>query len=194
MRREPKQIRSRQTVEAVLDAVIRILKKQGIRGVTTNRIADIAGVSIGSVYQYFPDKRAIFAALHDRHVEEIARLVESTLVAHADGSFEDLVRAMIEVLIDAHGSDPELHHLLMSQAPNGDGTQNLEKRLRNAFRLALASRKPAVSASRLEKILFVLPRMVETLAHGAAHDRPPRLSVAAAKEEAVRAVLAYLRS
>jgi AcrR family transcriptional regulator len=69
VRREPKQRRARETVEAVLDAVVRVLKKHGVDGVTTNRIADAAGVSIGSVYQYFPDKRAIFTALHDRHVE-----------------------------------------------------------------------------------------------------------------------------
>jgi AcrR family transcriptional regulator len=195
MRREPQQIRSRQTVEAVLDAVIRILKRVGTTGVTTNRIAEVAGVSIGSVYQYFPDKRAIFTALHDRHVEEVGRVIESTLVAHAAAPFEELVRALIEALIDAHGSDPELHHLLMSEVPDGGGgTRNLEKRLRGAFRLALAARKPALSASRLERMLFVLPRMVETLAHGASHDRPPRLSLVAAKDEAVRAVMAYLRA
>lgn len=66
VRRTPVQHRARQTVEAVLDAVVRVLKRHGVDGVTTNRIAVAAGVSIGSVYQYFPDKRAIYTALHDR--------------------------------------------------------------------------------------------------------------------------------
>ena len=61
-RREPKQRRSRETVEAVLEAVQRVLKRHGVEAITTNRIAEAAGVSIGSLYQYFPDKRAIFTA------------------------------------------------------------------------------------------------------------------------------------
>jgi AcrR family transcriptional regulator len=85
-RREPKQRRARQTVEAVLDAVVRILKREGVNAVTTNRIAEVAGVSIGSVYQYFPDKRAIFVALHERHIEQIDRVVEGKLFEHAESS------------------------------------------------------------------------------------------------------------
>src|SRR5580658_3884139 len=101
-RREPKQRRAHQTVEAVLDAVSRVLKREGVKAVTTNRIAEVAGVSIGSVYQYFPDKRAIFVALHERHIQEIDRLVEAKLVENATSSLEKLIRAMIEAMIDAH--------------------------------------------------------------------------------------------
>jgi AcrR family transcriptional regulator len=196
VRRQPKQRRSRQTVEAVLDAVLRVLKREGIGAVTTNRIAEVAGVSIGSVYQYFPDKRAIFTALHDRHVEQISRLVESTLVEHAASSLEDLIRALVEAMVEAHASDPELHELLMSEVPHGaDGARAFEVRLRGAFRLAISSRSEGRQTPRdLERSLFVIPHMVNALSHGAAFRRPPGLSLAAAKEEAVRAVLAYLRS
>jgi AcrR family transcriptional regulator len=195
-RRQPVQRRSRQTVEAVLDAVVRILKRDGIDGVTTNRIAEVAGVSIGSVYQYFPDKRAIYTALHDRHVEQISRVIESTLVEHAAAPFDELVRALVEALIDAHASDVELHQLMTTEVPHGgDGARALEVRLRNTFRLALSSRpRPTRTPRDLDRILFVLPHMVEALSHGAAYRRPPQLSLAAAKEEAVRAVLAYLQS
>jgi AcrR family transcriptional regulator len=196
VRRRPVQRRSRQTVEAVLDAVVHVLKREGIDGVTTNRIAEVAGVSIGSVYQYFPDKRAIFTALHDRHADAIGRLIESTLVEHAASSFEDLVRALVLALIEAHAADAELHELLATQVPHGaDGARDFETRLRGAFRLAISSRGPARRAPKdLERMLFVLPHMVEALAHGVALRRPPRLSLGAAKKEAVRAVLAYLRS
>ena len=108
VRRRPQQRRARDTVEAVLDAVIRLLKREGTAAITTNRIAEVAGVSIGSVYQYFPDKRAIFTALHTRHVEQIDRVIQSTLVNHAASSMEELLRAMIEAMIDAHTTDPEL--------------------------------------------------------------------------------------
>ncbi len=194
VRRAPQQRRARETVNAVLDAVVRILMRSGIEGVTTNRIAEVAGVSIGSVYQYFPDKRAIFTALHDRHVEQIARLIESTLVQHAAAPLEDLVRALLGALVEAHGVDPELHELLATEVPHGaGGARAFEERLRGAFRLAIASRTGEKhTPADLERILFVVPLMVEALAHGVVLRRPPRLSLSAAKEEAVRAVLAYL--
>lgn len=195
-RREPKQRRARETVTAVLDAVVRVLKKGGFAAVTTNRIAVSAGVSIGSVYQYFPDKRAIFTALHDRHAAAIGELIERTLAAHAGSPLEDLVRALIGALIDAHAVDPELHEILSSQVPHGEGgARTLEVRLRGALRLAVTSGKTSrLSPRDLERTLFVVPLLVEALAHGAAFKRPAALSLAAAKEEGVRAVMAYLRS
>jgi len=113
-RRLPKQRRARQTVDAVLDAVVWVLKREGFKAVTTNRLAEVAGVSIGSVYQYFPDKQAIFVALHQRHIEQIDRMVESKLIEHAASSLEELMRAMIEAMVDAHSADPELYELLAS--------------------------------------------------------------------------------
>src|SRR6516164_11651196 len=107
--RKPKQRRACQTVDAVLHAVVRVLKRDGFRSVTTNRIAEVAGVSIGSVYQYFPDKQAIFVALHKRHIEHIDRMVETTLIEHAASSLHDLMTAMIEAMIDAHAADPQLY-------------------------------------------------------------------------------------
>jgi len=195
-RRQPKQRRARQTVDAVLDAVVRVLKRDGFDAVTTNRIAEVAGVSIGSVYQYFPDKRAIFVALHQRHVDRIDRMVETRLVEHAASSLEDLVRAMVGGMIEAHETDPELHELLLTEVPHrADGTRDFAVRLHGAFRLAIASRQQELKKRRdLDKIVFVVTHMVEALSHGAVLRRPAGLSLEDAKEEVVRAVLAYLRA
>ena len=195
-RRRPKQRRARHTVEAVLDAVARILKREGVKAVTTNRIAEVAGVSIGSVYQYFPDKRAIFVSLHQRHIEEIDRLVETKLVENANSSLEELIRAMIEAMIDAHRPDPVLYELMFTEVPHrAQGTRDFAVRLHGAFRLAIAARAHELRKGRdLDKIVFVVTHMVESLSHGAVLRRPPGLSLADAKEEAVRAVLAYLKA
>ena len=195
-RRRPKQRRARQTVEAVLDAVMRIVKREGIKAVTTNRIAEVAGVSIGSVYQYFPDKRAIFIALHERHIQQIDRLVETKLVENAESPLDKLIRAMVEATIEAHETDPEFYGLLMAEVPHrAEGTRDFAVRLHGAFRLAISSRAHELRRRRsLDKIVFVVTHMVESLSHGAVLRRPPGLSLAAAKEEAVRAVLAYLRA
>jgi AcrR family transcriptional regulator len=196
VRRRPKQRRARQTVDAILEAVVKLLKRSGSRAITTNRIAEVAGVSIGSVYEYFPDKRAIFAALHQRHVDEIDRMVQGKLVEHAASSLEDFVRAMIEAMVEAHTGEPELYELLLTQVPHkADGTREFAVRLHGAFRLAIASRAHELKKQRdLDKAVFVVTHMIEALSHGVMLRRPPGLSLADAKEEAARAVLVYLRA
>jgi AcrR family transcriptional regulator len=190
-RREPKQRRARLTVEAVLDAVTRILKRDGVSAVTTNRIAEVAGVSIGSVYQYFPDKQAIFVALHRRHVEQMLRVVEETLVRHAAAPLAPAVRALVDAMVDVHAADAELHELLWQEVPHrAAGAPELEARLRGAWRLAIASR---VRTRDVDRMAFLLSHLVPALTH-AVLARPPQVSARAAKDEAVRAVLAYLRS
>lgn len=194
VRRLPRQMRAHETVAAVLEAVVRILKRDGIEAVTTNRVADVAGVSVGTVYQYFADKRAIFAALHDRHSEQMGELVERTIFAYASAPLEELMRAIVDALVDAHAVDPELHELLASEVPHGArGAHAFEARLAAAFRIALAARREELPpATDLERLLFVVPVVVDALAHAAALSRPRTLSQAAAKEEAVQATLRCL--
>lgn len=196
VRRRPRQRRARETFESVLDAAIRILKREGSGAMTTNRIAEIAGVSIGSVYQYFPDKRAIFAALHDRHINQIDRMIQSTLVEHATSSLEELMRAIIERMVEAHATDPELSELLLSEVPHGaDGSRGFSVRLHGAFLLAISSRARELKKGRdLDSVVFVVTHMVDALSHGAVLSRPAPLSLQAAKEEVIGAVLAYLRA
>lgn len=195
-RRRPQQLRSRQTLEAVLDAVIRVLKREGLKAATTNHIAEVAGVSIGSLYQYFPDKQAIFVALHQRHIEQIDAMVAATLLKHAASSLDTLVRAMIEAMVEAHTADPELWEVLHTQVPDrAEGTPAFAVRLHGAFRLAISARAHELKPGReIDKAVFIVAEMVDSLSHAAVLRRPSRLSLAAAKDEAVRAVLAYLHS
>jgi AcrR family transcriptional regulator len=200
-RRNPRQDRARQTVEAILDAVARILKREGFAAITTNHIAEVAGVSIGSLYQYFPDKSAIFVALHERHIEEIDRVIQAALVENVSSSLESLISAIVDAMIDAHVNDPELYELLATEVPHrADGMQPFSVRLHDAFKLAIASRThelgpAALKKSRnLDKLVFVFTHMVESLSHGALFRRPPNLSLSEAKSEAVRAILAYLHA
>jgi AcrR family transcriptional regulator len=180
----------------MLEAVVRIIKAKGIKAVTTNRVAEVAGVSIGSLYQYFPDKRAIFIALHQRHMEEIDRLVNRTLAGHAHSSLDKLIHAIVDAMVDAHATDPELHGVMFSEIPHRpEGTQDFAVRLHGSFRLAISSKARELKRGRdLDKLAFVVAHMVDSLAHGAVLRRPPGVSLTAAKEEAVRAILAYLRA
>jgi AcrR family transcriptional regulator len=195
-RRRPQQPRAHATVNAVLDPVARVLKRKGAAGVTTNRIAELAGVSIGSVYQYFPDKLSIFVALRERHVEQMARLVEGKLVELAKSDLESLITGLVDAMLEAHTLDPGLHELLLSQLPRDGGDHGgFGSRVKNVFRLAVSSHADDFEEPLpLERIAFVLSQIVEALAHGAVLRRPASLSLAVAKEESVRAVLAYLRA
>jgi AcrR family transcriptional regulator len=193
-RRKPQQHRAQQTVEAILDAVIRILRRGDLDSLTTNHIADVAGVSIGSVYQYFPDKRAIYAALHERHVAEIDRVLGAALVRHAASSLDELIRGLMEAMIDAHTADPALYEVLSTQIPHRPGASlDFALRLHGAFCLALSSHAADLPLHRsLDLTTFVVAHMIDSLCHGAVLRRPPGITLQAAHEEAIRAVLAYL--
>jgi len=185
-RRRPKQQRARQTVETVLQGAVRVLARDGLDGVTTNRIAEAAGVSIGSLYQYFPDKRAIFLALHERHAQRVQRVIQRTLDAHAAAPLEPLIVALMDGLFDEHAADPRELHALLDQQDDGS------RGLRQALGEVLVSRPPE-PALPPEKVQFVIPAMMDVLVHEAVLS-PPGCALAAAKMEASRAVISYLRA
>jgi AcrR family transcriptional regulator len=192
-RREPKQQRSRQTVDFVLEAVQLVVKRHGTRAITTNRIAEAAGVSIGSLYQYFPDKRAIFTALHDRHVEDVRQVIERTTAACASAPLEEFTRELVQGLVNVHAESAELHELVSSAVP--ESALGFKNALRHTFgRVLSRADQERYSLDETERMLFVLPRMVESLVHGAAHQSRAALSCDGAGNEAIRAVLVYVNS
>ena len=191
-RREPKQQRSRQTVEAVLEAVQLVLKRHGAEAITTNRIADAAGVSIGSLYQYFPDKQAIFMALHDRHVDGVQHVIERTMTDCASASLDEFARELVERLANVHLEDAELHEIVSAAVPGeADGFQ---RALRATFWQVISpGKQDRYTAEETERMLFVLPHMVEILVHGVAHQKQAITRVRA-KDEAIRTIAFYLDS
>lgn len=119
-RRKPAQARSRQTVESILVAAARVFAASGYAGATTNHIAEEAGVSVGSLYEYFPNKDAILAALLEAHVrdgEEILSKVGEA-AAHSRGAdVRTVVRLFVEAMVDLHARDRALHRVLFEEAP-----------------------------------------------------------------------------
>jgi AcrR family transcriptional regulator len=196
-RREPRQTRSRETVDAVLEAVPRVLKRHGARAITTNRIAEAAGVSIGSLYQYFPDKRAIFTALHDRHVDDVRHVLERTMVDCASASLEDFTRELVERLANVHAEDADLHEIVAGAVP--ETNHGFKSALESVFEKVISRAEQEgygarYGADEANRMLFVLPHLVEALVHGVAHQKRALISRDAAKDEAIRTVLVYLKS
>jgi len=161
VRREPRQQRSRQTVNTMLDAVTVVLKRHGPDGVTTNRISEVAGFSIGSLYQYFPDKQAIYRALHERHVDDVRAAITRALAENASGSLEGFTRTLVERLVNVHAADPQLHQLITALVP--EGPAEFRSALSEIFEQVVV---PADDETR--RILFVLSGLIESLVHGLA--------------------------
>ena len=115
-RKRPKQERSRATVEAILEAAARILVQEGLQQATTNRIAEVAGVSIGSLYQYFPNKESLVRALLEQHVEEaLAQRPEA--LRHNDLPLRERIRLAVEWHLAVHAASPALHQALTACVP-----------------------------------------------------------------------------
>jgi AcrR family transcriptional regulator len=110
-RRLPVQERSRATVDAILEASARILRKDGLNGLNTNRVADIAGVSVGTLYGYFPDKSAILVALARR----IFAQDDIKLKAALEEGGARPVRALVRTLLACHANERALRRIVMSQ-------------------------------------------------------------------------------
>jgi AcrR family transcriptional regulator len=196
IRRVPMQMRAQVTVEAMLDSAIRLLKHEGASSITTNRIAETAGVSIGSVYQYFPNKRAIFIALHERHIRQVDRVLAQCLRTGDDAALEEIIASLLLCMIQLHDADPELSVLLQTEVPHSaEGTLGLSVRLYEPLRKMLASRPRELDpAGNLDMQSFFLSNMIETFGHAIVLHRPPGLSRARAKAETLKAILGYLKS
>jgi AcrR family transcriptional regulator len=195
-RRVPTQQRAQVTVEAMLDAAIKLLKRGGASSITTNRIAETAGVSIGSVYQYFPNKRAIFIALHERHIVQVDSMIRRCMTNGADATLDEFISLLIAGMIELHRADPELSELLQAEVPHrAEGTRDFSVRLHGNFRKALAAHSKELGRKiDLDMQAFFLSNMVDSLGHAIVLRRPSGFSVSRMRAEMQRAILAYLRS
>ena len=134
-RKQPRQARSIETRQRVLDAAAHIFSVHGYAAGTTNRIAAAADMSIGSLYQYFPNKDAIVSALTDAHVDAGAALLAQRAAAGLPAGLTDTLRLFVRATIDNHRSDPALHRVLFEEAPRSPA---LLARLREAEQRAIA--------------------------------------------------------
>lgn len=169
-RKNASQERSRATVDALVEATARILVKEGYDKASTNRIAEAAGVSVGSLYQYFPSKEALVVAVIDRHNQETMRLVRSALNEVAGQPVERVIRKMVAVAIQAHRINPKLHRVLTEQIPRTGQLENVEAFNReyfSLFRNYLDSCSDALRPKDLGLATYVCVASMEAVAHNA---------------------------
>ena len=116
-RKQPKQARSRELVRAVLQAAARVFDREGLHA-TTNRIAEEAGVSIGSLYQYFPNKETLLHALAESHLDRARASLGAALTeAQSAESLEEALRYLVIAIATEHQNHPSTQALMRDIAP-----------------------------------------------------------------------------
>lgn len=192
VRKEPQQARSRATVEAVVQAGARILSEQGWAGFTTNKVAEAAGVSIGSLYQYFPDKISLVGAIRRNHIEDSLAAVRN---AQADGRpVAEFVEALVSNLIEAHSIHPGLHRVLLDEAPGleayRDQNSLIEAQYLSLYAEAVATYRPHETEAAAAIRGLVISDTIDGVIHNAARRgtlREPQI-----RNELVRMIISYL--
>jgi AcrR family transcriptional regulator len=169
-RKRASQHRSRATVDALVEATARILVREGFDRASTNRIAQVAGVSIGSLYQYFPGKEALVAAVIERHNREIMQTVRGELAEVLAKPVDEAVRKLVGVAVAAHRVDPKLHRVLAEQIPRVRPLERLETfNTENyaLFKCYLEKHRGELRVTDLDLAAFVCVTSIEALTHNA---------------------------
>ena len=192
-RKLPRQERSQATVEAILTAAAHILSEEGYGRFTTNRVAELAGVSIGSLYQYFPNKEALIFALGEHHANEMAQLAQHHLGGLEDNSLVAVLGQIIKAVLAAHAVNPQLHRVLHEQIPRSDVMRQLDDaKMETMLRSFMAQRSSQLQPENLDLTVFIVGRTIKALIYGAVVDRPEFLNNGELECEIMTMLSAYL--
>lgn len=160
-RKSPVQARSAVTVEALYAAAIQVLIQDGLSRCTTTRIAERAGASVGSLYQYYPNRDALLAAVLEKHLEGIAAAVERTCHEHRGKRLSEMAAAFVVAFLAAKLRDPKEAKALYAVAEERGGAV-LAARMRSRIVAAVAAMLASAPDARFDD-----PAMVATIALGA---------------------------
>ena len=194
--RTPRQERSRHTVECVLAAAAQVFAQQGYANTTTNHIAARAGVSIGSLYQYFPSKDAVLVALAERHVERAFATVMEQVRAKRTAPIPEFLRVLVDTMVAAHEMEPRLHRVIFEEASLDEGFRRrldeLDARAMAVARELIDERIAELAVQNPEMASFIVVQVLEGLTHAMVMRHPKVLRSAEFRDEFVRLLECYL--
>jgi AcrR family transcriptional regulator len=189
MRKAPRQARSKALVEAIIQAGARVLGDQGWAGFTTNKVAEAAGVSIGSLYQYFPDKRTLIEAVRQHHFDDMLRVIRRAM--EGEKAFNAFAGRLVDGMIDVHLTHAALHRVMLDEVPGHRGTRAAYDSFRTEYLSGYAQAiAPYRKDSEREAVAEVLSAAVEGVIHSAA--RAGRLEAPELRRELVGLISGYL--
>jgi AcrR family transcriptional regulator len=194
-RKAPRQSRSQATVTAILDATAHILIERGFAAASTNAVAERAGVSVGSLYQYFPNKDALVSALRARHGEQMMAVILRALTKAMDATLIDALTGLIEATVEAHRVDADLHRVLEQQLGDMEVDDHHDEYLgvmEDRIVALLARHRDEITAPDLKLAAFMLMHAAHGLIHAAVLQRPKGTSLKHATQEIIAMLTAYL--
>jgi AcrR family transcriptional regulator len=168
-RKKPAQTRSKQTVDALVTAAARILERDGYARANVNRIAAKAGVSVGSLYQYFPTKEALAAAVARKLSDDMLAVFRDGLAETALLPFEETIRAVAMRTVRAFRVNPRLRDVITSELPeNALASTDFDRELAKAIEAYLAFHRDRVRPTNLALAVAIVMAAVEGAAKAAA--------------------------
>jgi AcrR family transcriptional regulator len=176
-RKSPVQARSAASVDAILEATVQVLLQVGKEQTTTTRVALRAGVSVGTLYQYFPNKSSLLQAVLRRHMEEVTNAIELVCKEQRGGTLRQMVTALITAFLEAKMRDAKTSVALYSVSSDVDGARIVQQ-------MGLRSNKAIVRmlASSSEP-LTTEPQLVASMLQGAMVGISRRMLESSAPEE-----------
>lgn len=150
-RKQPRQARSQVTVDAVFEATIQVLLSDGPRRLTTTRVADRAGVSVGTLYQYYPNKQALLYAVLQRHLTRVGDTVEAAARAMHHDRLSVMVAAVVEAFVRAKTERIDEACALYGVAGELDSTE-LVKAVGRRNRAAISAMLATASDARFDDL------------------------------------------
>jgi AcrR family transcriptional regulator len=193
-RRKPRQVRAELTRERILAAAAHVFTEHGYAAGTTNRIAEHARISIGSLYQYFPNKDAILAELLVRHIDR-GTWTQADQLDLSAGSLEATVRALVRDAIDNHSDDPQLLRIMIEEASFSQELLDAidrHGRIRVGQLRDLLTRHPDVHVRDVDTAAELILFTVEMNTHKLMAD-PRTIAIETFERELVDMVTRYLR-
>jgi AcrR family transcriptional regulator len=192
MRKQPRQARSRATVEAILDAGAQVLGRQGWAGFTTNEVAEASGVSIGSLYQYFPNKLVLIEAITRRHFDDVLAVLRT--IDDDTMPLSQRVDRLVHGMIAIHSANPALHRALLEDAPSSKALQSAHDLFETEYLRRYEALVASAGGRRKRVADQAAAQVLSAAVAGAIHDAARRgtLTTPAMKQELVELVCAYL--
>lgn len=193
MRKDPKQQRSQSTVESIVEAGARILAKRGWAKFTTNEVARTAGVSIGSLYQYFPNNLAIAEAIRKRHLDEVLRLLPDIDKQDEMIPLEHFIVRLIDGIVALHATNQNLHRILMDEVPLAprEFYESFEREYHARYEALIRAAAPLDDTRPDHSVSArILADALEGIVHSAS--RRNNLMSPVAKAEVTRMITSYL--
>src|SRR5215472_16283374 len=133
-RKSPRQGRSIATVDAIFEATIQVLLSDGLIRLNTTRVARRAGVSVGTLYQYFPNKQALLFAVLERHLAMLADAVEKACDENLCATVETIAEAVVKAYLNARMAQSEVSPALYLVALELDARELIELATRRSER------------------------------------------------------------